>query len=109
MNIKCPICHENNLIVEKRPDGDAKCLECSWGGKYSLCFDKTPIKLEGEYICSEQDNPKSFKLIQTLMKEISLREKQVLDAEAAIIDLVLNKNLKKAKEYWEKYPRKDTP
>lgn len=46
--IKCPNCGSKNLGVEKRLDGDAKCLDCHWFGKYSLCFNsvlKTPEQI----------------------------------------------------------------
>lgn len=35
---KCPDCTSISLMVERRPNGDAKCCDCSWGGSYSDCF-----------------------------------------------------------------------
>lgn len=28
--IKCPICSSTNVTIEKRPDGDTKCLSCGY-------------------------------------------------------------------------------
>lgn len=34
----CPNCGSNFLVVERRPDGNARCA-CGWSGKYELCFE----------------------------------------------------------------------
>jgi hypothetical protein len=36
---KCPICFGTNLSIERRPDGDAQCMDCNWLDKYELCFE----------------------------------------------------------------------
>lgn len=36
--IKCPKCGGLQLLVERRPDGSARCLECHWYGSYKNCF-----------------------------------------------------------------------
>ena len=36
----CPNCGSNFLVVERRPDGNARCA-CSWSGKYAACFGET--------------------------------------------------------------------
>lgn len=35
---RCPKCNSENLSVERRLDGDAKCLSCGWSGPYKSCF-----------------------------------------------------------------------
>lgn len=35
---QCPNCTSVYLSVERRPDGDARCLHCSWAGPYKQCF-----------------------------------------------------------------------
>lgn len=40
---KCPKCGGGNLLVERRPDGDARCLDCDWRGKYAECLKLDPI------------------------------------------------------------------
>lgn len=35
---KCPKCGCPNLMIERRPDGDAKCESCKWHGPYKECF-----------------------------------------------------------------------
>ena len=39
---ECPKCGENNLSVERRMNGDAKCLVegCGWSGPYADCYRK---------------------------------------------------------------------
>lgn len=34
----CPQCGATDLIVEKRPDGNATCGTCAWSGPYAECF-----------------------------------------------------------------------
>lgn len=38
---KCYKCSSKDLIVERRPNGNAKCAKCGWEGKYNLCFEET--------------------------------------------------------------------
>ena len=39
---RCPIphCRGQALIVERRMNGNAKCISCGWKGSYSDCFSK---------------------------------------------------------------------
>ena len=39
-NPQCPKCSSEFLVIERRPDGNARCSTCGWDDKYSLCFDK---------------------------------------------------------------------
>jgi hypothetical protein len=40
---KCPKCGGSYLLIERRPDGEAGCLDCDWRGKYAECFKLDPI------------------------------------------------------------------
>ena len=35
---KCPMCGSENLAVERRPDGNAKCIQCKFEGSYENFF-----------------------------------------------------------------------
>lgn len=30
----CPICGDIDILIERRPDGDATCMECGYKGPY---------------------------------------------------------------------------
>jgi hypothetical protein len=45
-------------------------------------------------------------ILEPLVIEYEKLKQQIQDAEDVIRDLILNKNLKKAKEYWSKYGQK---
>jgi hypothetical protein len=46
---KCPKCESLNLAVERRIDGDAKCLDCAWQGPYAECFQKVFEDVEQKF------------------------------------------------------------
>lgn len=52
----CPKCFSDrgSLVVEKRPGGDARCVDCFWSGKYDDCF-KTKPGNEKQYHPSRRD------------------------------------------------------
>lgn len=64
----CPKCGSQFLVVERRPDGNAKCA-CGWHGKYEHCFE-APKKRE----CVTHHNAcecreEKFKQLELQLKE----------------------------------------
>jgi hypothetical protein len=45
---ECPNCTNQKLSVERRPDGNAKCLLCKWSGPYKDCFQTQDKKTKDE-------------------------------------------------------------
>jgi hypothetical protein len=41
---KCPRCRSEDLIVERRMDGNAKCISCGHEGPYADCFEDVANK-----------------------------------------------------------------
>lgn len=65
---RCPNCGSNFLVVERRPDGNARCA-CGWSGKYELCFE-APKKSEcvtHHLACACREE--KFKQLEVRLKE----------------------------------------
>lgn len=64
----CPKCGSQFLVVERRPDGNAKCA-CGWHGKYERCFE-APKKREcvtHHHACECREE--KFKQLEAQIKE----------------------------------------
>jgi hypothetical protein len=68
---KCPKCGGNNLLVERRPDGDARCLDCDWLGKYSECFKVDPKRYQQEIERLKQRLAEAEKALEWYANEVN--------------------------------------
>jgi hypothetical protein len=58
---ECPKCCGVILAVERRPNGDAKCVGCGWHGPYAKCFgDSKNLNLKEQLESAELKTTKTF-------------------------------------------------
>ena len=69
---KCPKCNSENLLVERRLDGNANCVDCKWFGPYSDCFKEAFVDAEKKF--KEWFYDRGYKEHQLMMADAAYKK-----------------------------------